>query len=160
MQSYKTSWNKDNLFKLFYLINGIFLLILINGIIFFIINGVSIPLWYYWLIILFAYFFYKIYRFFNDIKYEFTIEAIFIKFRKKNYKILSKDIDKIEKMINIPIVNMFALRYNPLSKELYYITSYQKIIKICLKNGEIIYISPRKFDEQTFNFYNNRKWKK
>lgn len=161
MQSYKTIWYKDTFFRLFYLINGIILLILLNWIIVIFLNWWVIPLWYYWLIIISAYFFYKIYKLFNNIKYEFNIDDIIIRFWKKSYRIFLKDIDKIEKIINIPIVNLFWLRYNPLSKELFYVTSYKKILKVNMQNWEIIYISPKKFDEATFKFYNNTlKWKK
>ncbi len=161
MESYKTIWKKDVFFRTCFLLVWIILLFLINWLIIFFLNWWSISLWYYGFIALSAFFFYKIYRLFNNIKYEFTSESIIVYSGRKKYTLFLKKIDKLEKIINIPIINLFGIRYNPVSKELFFLTSYQNIIKIYMNDGEKIYISPKRFDEDTFNFYNNNiKWKK
>lgn len=157
MKEYVTIWHKNLCWKILILSSWILLILNIYYIIFEFISTKDIKSTSIIMLIIIFLIYYSLIKNINWIKYNFENQWISIILSKNKKHFIHKNtIDKLEKINKLSLRRWFWLTVNPFTKELYFISSNQNIIKITINDWRKIYISPRIINDEIFNYYNNK----
>lgn len=145
MESYTTLGYKDLFKRIFILLNGLFLLFVINYSIFYYMFNKTVPRYFFIVIIVVSLVFRLDIKLANNLKYEFSDKWIKIILPSgREYMIEKSNIVKLEKVWYIPWRYGSWIKYRFLSNELMFTTWRTNILRIVTRDWKNILISPKK----------------
>lgn len=155
MKEFNTIWSKDFFTKFSLVITWLIVLFLINYTIWYTISTRTNPYLMIILTLFIGLIFYNMLKLIKWVKYIFSEKWIKIIISpKRSYFLEKNNIDKLEKINKLPLLQWFWLKANPFKKEVSITTSKSNIVKIHLKDGKKILISPLLVPEYVFEYFN------
>lgn len=159
MKQYISYWYKDFFSRFSLLFTWLVFLFILNYPWIYYVFNKRLPsffnIWLYLIaIIFFGFILFSMLRFYRLLRYDFSKQGIKIILPSgKEFMLEKNSIDKIEKINRIPWRYWSGIRYKYFKQEILFTTSTSNILKIYMKDGRKILISPRTIKQELLNLY-------